>query len=233
MPLGFEVKCNDFRITYYDVNLQERPVKEYISTLTFLEDGREAMKREVRVNHPLTFNGLRFYQSSYGSIPEVTVAVEDKNQGERFSILALEGERAGFPGSEAFLQILKYHRPVHSFEEGIAMAFHQPKAMPQRFWLMKAKPKLIDGYQLTFKGMTQRKYTGLQVTKDSGVWVVWLGCILLVWGLLVAFFFSHQRIWVRIPRRKGTILVSGTVDKNRIAFERKFHRAIAALENEV
>jgi cytochrome c biogenesis protein len=232
-PLGFKLKCNEFRITYYDVNPQERLVKEYVSTLTFTKDGREVMKREVRVNHPLTFNGLRFYQSSYGDIPEITLTVESKNQGENFSLVAHEGERVGIPESKAFFQILKFHPQIHNLGEGIAMAFFQPMAMPQRFWLLKATPKLIDGYQFTFKGVTQRKYTGLQVAKDPGVWIVWVGCTLLVGGLLVAFFFSHQRIWVRIPRGKGTILVSGTVDKNRIAFERKFHKAIAALEHAV
>ncbi len=231
--LGFKVKCDDFRITYYDLNAQERLVKEYISTLTLLENGKEVMKKEVRVNHPLSFNGLRFYQSSYGSIPEITLTVENENQGENFSLVALEGERVRIPGSEASFEILKYHPKIHDFGEGISMALFKPMAMPQRFWLLKVRSKLIDGYQLTLKGVTQREYTGLQVTKDPGIWVVWAGCILLVWGLMVAFFSSHQRIWVLIPRGESTILVSGTANKNRMAFERKFNKAIATLKREV
>jgi cytochrome c biogenesis protein len=232
-PLGFTVRCDDFRITYYDVNPQERLVKEYISTLTFLEDGSEVVKKEVRVNHPLTFNGLRFYQSSYGSIPEVTLTVANKHQGGNFSLVARQGERVRIPGSEAFFEVLKYHPKIHDFGEGIAMALFKPAAMPQRFWLLKVRPKLIDGYQFTLKGVRHREYTGLQVTQDPGVWAVWLGCALLVGGLLVALFFSHQRIWVLIPKRKATMVVSGTVNKNKMAFEKKFHKAIAALEGEV
>jgi cytochrome c biogenesis protein len=232
-PLGFKVRCDDFKITYYDTKAQERFIKEYISTLTFLEDGREVMKKEVRVNHPLTFNGLRFYQSSYGDIPEITVTVESTNQGKNFSFVTHEGERVGIPESKAFFQILKFHPHIHNVGQGIAMAFFQPKAMPQRFWLLKARPKLVGGYQFTLKDVTQREYTGLQITKDPGVWIVWLGCILLVWGLMVAFFSSHQRIWFLIPRGKATIVISGTSNKNRMAFERKFHKTIAALEREV
>ena len=232
-PLGFKVRCDDFRITYYDVNPQERLVKEYISTLTFLEDGREVMKKEVRVNHPLSFNGLRFYQSSYGSIPEITLTVENENQGKNFTLVAREGERVRIPGSEAFFEVLKYHPQIHDFGEGIAMALFKPMAMPQRFWLLKVRPKLVDGYQFTLKGVTQREYTGLQVTQDPGVWAVWLGCALLVWGLMVAFFFSHQRMWILIPKRKATIVVSGMANKNKMAFEKRFHKAMAALEREV
>ena len=232
-PLGFKVRCDDFRITYYDMDARERFVKEYISTLTFLEDGREVMKKEVRVNHPLTFNGLRFYQSSYGSIPEITVTVEGKNRRENFSIVAHEGEKVGIPESKALFQILKFHPQIHNMGEGVAMAFFQPMAMPQRFWLFKARPKHIGGYQFTLKGVMEREYTGLQVTKDPGVWVVWVGCILLVWGLIVAFFFSHQRIWILIPRGKAPILVSGTTNKNRMAFERRFQKTLGALERKV
>jgi cytochrome c biogenesis protein len=231
--LGFKVRCDDFRITYYDVNTQERLVKEYISTLTFLEDGREMMKKEVRVNHPLTFNGLRFYQSSYGSIPEITLTVGNENQEENLSLVAHEGERVKIPGSETFFEILQYHPQIHDFGEGIVMALLKPMAVPQKFWLLKVRPKLVDGYQLTLKGVTQREYTGLQVTKDPGVWVVWVGCILLVCGLIVAFFFSHQRMWVLIPKGKSTILVAGTANKNRMAFESKFHKTITELESKV
>ena len=232
-PLGFEVKCNDFRITYYDVNSKERLVKEYVSTLTFLEGGREVMKKEVRVNHPLTFNGLRFYQSNYGSIPEIALTVVGESRGEDFSFLAIEGEMVGIPDSGASFQVLKYHPQIHNFGEGIAMAFRKPGAMPKRFMVLKATPKIVDGYTFTLKGVTQRQYTGLQVTRDPGVGVVWAGCILLVLGLIIAFFFSHQRIWVRISKRKRSILVSGTVNKNRTAFERKFNRVIVALEGGV
>ena len=232
-PLGFEVRCDDFRITYYDVNPQERLVKEYVSTLTFLQDGREVMKKEVRVNHPLTFNGLRFYQSSFGRIPEVTLTVENEHEGRNFSLVALQGERVRIPGSEVFLEVLRYHPQIHDFGEGIAVVLFTAMATPQRFWLLKARPKLIGGYQFTLKGVTQREYTGLQVTQDPGVWAVWAGCVLLVLGLVVAFFFSHQRMWVLIPKGKATVLVSGTANKNRMAFEKRFEEAVTVLEGEV
>ena len=231
--MGFQVRCDEFRITYYDVNPEERLVKEYVSTLTFLEGGREVMKKEVRVNHPLAFHGLRFYQSSYGSIPEIILTIVNENQGRDFSLVVHEGERVGIPGSDTFFEVLKYHPRIHDFGEGVAMAFLKPMAPPQRFWLLKVRPKIVDGYQFTLKKVTQREYTGLQVTRDPGVWAVWAGCILLVWGLMVAFFFSHQRIWILIPKGKATIVVSGTANKNRTAFEKRFRKMVAALRSEV
>jgi len=59
-------------------------------------------------------------------------------------------------------------------------------------------------------------YTGLQVAKDPGVWVVWVGCFLMVIGVYAAFFMSHRRIWVRI--QNGTVTVGGNASKNQASF---------------
>jgi cytochrome c biogenesis protein len=92
---------------------------------------------------------------------------------------------------------------------------------------LKAFPKFDeqrkDEFLLTFEGDSSREYTGLSVTKDPGVWVVWIGCGLMIFGLIVSFFFSHQRVWVRIPKSpKGEIVLAGSANKNRIGFEKTF-----------
>ncbi|MFZ3371529.1 MAG: cytochrome c biogenesis protein ResB, partial [Desulfitobacteriaceae bacterium] len=54
-------------------------------------------------------------------------------------------------------------------------------------------------YKVTFEGYSG--VTGLQVKSDPGVWVVWLGCFLLVGGLLLAFYWQPM-------------VVSGIITKN-------------------
>ena len=60
------------------------------------------------------------------------------------------------------------------------------------------------------------------MTKDPGVWVVWIGCGLMIFGLIVSFFFSHQKVWVRIPKTGGEIVLAGSANKNRVGFEKTF-----------
>ena len=60
------------------------------------------------------------------------------------------------------------------------------------------------------------------MAKDPGVWIVWLGSALLIVGLIVSFFFSHQRVWVRKTPRE--IILAGTASKNRLAFEKTFQK---------
>jgi len=71
-------------------------------------------------------------------------------------------------------------------------------------------------------------YTGLQVAKDPGVWVVWLGCFLMVVGVYAAFFMSHRRIWVRIENESVTI--GGNASKNQGAFQSFFDRLVEKIK---
>jgi cytochrome c biogenesis protein len=67
--------------------------------------------------------------------------------------------------------------------------------------------------------------TGLQVAKDPGVWTVYIGCGLMLFGLIVAFFMSHQRIWLYIREdADGTcsVLMTGNANKNKTGFAKTF-----------
>ena len=63
-PLNFQVRLDKFQVSYYEPGGSP---KEFRSDLTFMEDGREVSRATCRVNEPVSFEGLTFYQSSYGS----------------------------------------------------------------------------------------------------------------------------------------------------------------------
>ena len=61
--LGFTVKCTDFRVSLYPSG---QP-KEYASDIEILDDKGNILKQgRIRVNEPLSYKGIYFYQSSYG-----------------------------------------------------------------------------------------------------------------------------------------------------------------------
>ena len=226
-PIGFSVRCDDFKINYYNVPGKEKYVKDYTSLLAIFEDGKEVLKRSLQVNHPLHYKGLAFYQSSYGTLNDVTIGIQWKGKKEGTSLKAAEGATVPIPNSSDFIRILKYMPEVHNFGEGVQVVLLKPNQEPQPLWLLKNFPKLDerrgDQFLLTFEGVSSKEYTGLQVTKDPGVWVVWIGCGLMILGLIVSFFFSHQRVWVRIPKGPGgEIVLAGSTNKNRVGFEKTF-----------
>jgi len=72
----------------------------------------------------------------------------------------------------------------------------------------------------------ERYYTGLQVTYDPGVLLVYAGFIVMIIGCIVTFFMSHQRYWVDIRARKNKIWVSvrGVSNRHQLGMERKIEK---------
>jgi len=231
-PIDFSVRCDDFNITYYDFpGRKEKHVKEYTSALTILENGKEVLKKTVQVNHPLHYKGLAFYQSSYGTLHDVTLGIQWENKKEKQLLKTLEGETVSIPNSDSRIQLLKYVPQVHNFGEGVQLVLFKPNQEPRVFWVLKDLPKFNsqnnNDFILTFEGVTSKEYTGLQVTKDPGVWIVWIGSGLMIFGLIVSFFFSHQRVWIRIPKSSDKeIILAGSTNKNRVGFEKTFNHMV-------
>jgi cytochrome c biogenesis protein len=72
----------------------------------------------------------------------------------------------------------------------------------------------------------RRYYTGLQVTKDPGVWVVYTGFIMMIIGCYVTFFMSHQRLCIDIVKKghKSMVMVAGAANKNKWGMQDKVRR---------
>jgi cytochrome c biogenesis protein len=104
--------------------------------------------------------------------------------------------------------------------------FSDNKGVPSELWLKDGESATVEKesgtYLLTIKQMYA---TGLQVSKDPGVWVVYIGCGLMLFGLVIAFFMSHQRIWLFIKEEESgvAILFTGSANKNRAGFEKIFN----------
>ncbi len=70
----------------------------------------------------------------------------------------------------------------------------------------------------------QAYYTGLQLAKDPGMDVVWIGSALLVFGLCIMFYVAHRKVWIQLREEDGgvTLEVTGLSNRNPIAFEQEF-----------
>ena len=56
------LRLDKFLIEYYP----NGSIKDWKSTLTIIENQKEKITKTIEVNHPLSYQGFRFYQSSYG-----------------------------------------------------------------------------------------------------------------------------------------------------------------------
>ena len=230
VPLGFEVLCEKFNVEFYSTGAP----KEFRSTLTILENGKPVpgySQVKVIVNEPLTYKGITFYQSSYGQASEggehfVTVTPRNGGAPQKFTVH--EGNVVTLKDGTTF-KLLEATQEVRPFAPGFSgpaarIEVTRKGAEPQTFIAFKNYPDVNaergDSLVFGYEGTNAKQYTGLQVAKDPGVWVVWLGCTLMVLGIGVAFFMSHKRIWVVVS--KGHVRMYGNASKNQAAFLMQF-----------
>ena len=76
-----------------------------------------------------------------------------------------------------------------------------------------------------------RFYTGLQVAKDPGVWVVYTGFILMIIGCYITFFRSHQQICLELTGegQSTRVAVAGTANKNKMGMQARIAGIAAEL----
>lgn len=238
IDLGFAVKCEKFSVSFYDTGAP----KEFKSILTILENGQPVpgyINIPIVVNSPLTYKGFTFYQASYGPAGEGAVyhfTVRDRNGGAPSDITVRQGERTQLPGG-GYLQVVEAVPEVKVYMPQLSGAAAKIEVTPaggapQQVILFQKFPKFDEhrgGEQIfTYTGAEERFYTGLQVAKDPGVWVIWLGCALMIAGICLAFFFSHKRIWFKVAH--GRVVVAGTASKNPAGFQILFDDLVGKLK---
>ena len=229
MPTGFDLRVDGFYLSYYD----NGSPKEYRSDLVVLDNGQEVLKKSIVVNDPLSYNGFTFYQSSYEARQEYMITIQNQNNGFRKTFIALPGKEIKWQEAGVTFGIVNLLQPDRWGRYRLKIWFSDGKGEPSSFWLDKETVVSVErpNNVYTFESK-QRFATGLQVAKDPGVWPVYIGCTMMLLGLIIAFFLSHKRIWVYISEEAGRtrVLVAGTSNKNRVSFENKFDTLVEKLE---
>lgn len=238
IELGFSVRCDDFNVTYYPGS--NRP-REFMSILDIVDDGKEVVSdHKIIVNDPLSYKGITFYQSSYGPAGEPTIrmSVKPRSSGEVLKLNVREGEHVQLPDGYSFA-VTGYSPAYDRFGPAVQLHVNSPDGRHGNpFVVLQNYPgfdaKRAGIFSFSLLGYDQPQFTGLQVKKDPGVWVVWLGCTLLVLGSLVAFFLSHRRIWVVLEDDdRGTrVRLCGAAHRNQPGFAIYFEDFTKTLMNE-
>ncbi|SDP18640.1 cytochrome c biogenesis protein ResB [Desulforhopalus singaporensis] len=222
IDLGFAIRCNSFAIDFYKNGMP----KEYQSSLTVIEDGKEVFTKTIEVNSPLQYRGITFYQSSYQGYKDFIFTITDESDGDAktFSVPFQKQftwqdkqVRFGVVNAEALGQ--RVTRSKIWFKYGDSPAVSK--------WLDDNTTEVFDVGTGRFAVSVKQMYaTGLQVAKDPGVWIVYLGCLLMLLGLYMAFFMSHKKIWLHFSEKNHSseLILAGSVNKNRFSFTSQFEK---------
>ncbi len=226
IPLGFEVKCEKFVVDFYPNGAP----KLFKSDLVILNNGKEVLKKSILVNDPLTYQGVTFYQSSYQSVPDVKIKVVSSDGMQKIVHLSAFRDRETWKEKGLLIGMMKFLPKVHGApavrlyigdiggRDGDAIWLLSGHEREEKFGDLNLKLSLLEAQE--------RYMTGLQVKKDPGVLVVWLGCFMMVAGFAIVFWVGHNRFWLWLGEdgKKLNVILAGQTNKNKVHFEKEFKK---------
>lgn len=163
----------------------------WYTDMSIIENGQEVARKTISVNHPFTYQGVTFYQANFANGVKLTADVK----GSKIPV-TLRDRRGNYfqaPGTDLYLVAAAMkndpQKPIILYQ-----VYKGNGAQPiQTGQLTGGQTVDIQGaYQLTLDG--NAGFTGLQVKRDPGVVIIWLGCALLLGGLLLSFYWRPMVI---------------------------------------
>lgn len=254
-PLGFTVRCDAAGMDKYP----DGTPRQYWSRLAIEEGGREVLSKQIYVNDPLTYKGVRFFQASYASSGapgklELDAAWTEGGATRHQTVVLQPGQASplGDQGAQVELVdllpdfVLQGNEVSSRSDEPRNPAIHlrvtQPDGRQASVWFFPKAPEMKaandSGFTFQLRNLEMQYTTGLEVAHEPGQWLIWGGCLLLIGGLMLALYFAHFRIWGvvgRDPKRRDrrVLVLGGQTNKFREGFARRFDELAAALESEL
>jgi cytochrome c biogenesis protein len=207
---GLSLYLDSFVDEYYP----DGAPKDYRSQVKLFENGTQVKSAIIRVNYPLMYKGVRFYQAFFGP----AVKLEVKRQGQVIF-------NVNVPMTKT-IDIDTARRYTGDFElpqvgltgRLISTAFNEPDPMigPDEIGVQLSRagqpidlqkvtlgiPTDIQGLEFTYIG--DAKYSGYQISRDPGNMLIWIASILFIFGISAVLYFPYKQVWALVqPKNRG------------------------------
>jgi cytochrome c biogenesis protein len=227
IQLPFTVRLDRFEVRFYDNGAPSL----FQSDVTVLENGEPVKEASIIMNHPLTYRGVTFYQSSYGPIPKaVTIKLKAKNSDTVHNATIPTGKITELPHGMGQATLVELAENLMGAGPAARIVVQPPEGDQYSEWVFEKRPAFMPppkgDLEFSLVDLEISYWTGLQVNRDPGVWFIWIGCSLMIVGFVITFFFSHQRVFMGLEEAGGktSLTLAGSAHRNKGSFQIKFER---------
>ena len=249
--LPFSIRCDGAG----QENYADGTPKRWWSKLTVVDRDREVLQKEIVVNDPLVYHGVRFYQASYGDtgkMESLKLTASPTNGKGASEEITLDPTHEVPLDADTTVRVAEFI-PDYVVGDGRVYARSNQPANPAVHLIVKAgksgkevsvwlppipgfEENAASPYSFNDPTLEMAHFTGLQVSHEPGQWAVWTGVILMGFGLAVVFYLVHVRLWavpLRNARGQLVLWVGGTANKNKEAFEQRFRQFVQDIKSEI
>ncbi|MDI9628435.1 MAG: cytochrome c biogenesis protein ResB [Acidobacteriota bacterium] len=238
---GLVAEAKSFVDSYYDNGAP----KDYVTDLVLTRDGQQVARQEVRVNEPLSYDGIMFHQAYFG-VAAVMQITDAHGQVIFRDGVPLEWTTKDGSMTYGVLQVPGHDRELFVIgsasgrtDTGIAPGQMRIEVYPGGEDVPLGTAILDQGGYVDVDGLTytferEQQFTGLLVKRDPGVGVVWLGSALLILGTCLTLLLRHHRIWFRVTETDdGSLVQMASPDRQDATFARRFGELAAKLSDKM
>ncbi len=205
---GFTMRCEDFTVETYENGMP----KEFRSVLSFWDQEKLLLRDELLVNHPITFRGLRFYQSGYQG--EATARLRISAPGLQKELSLRSGQTKSI-NQNLQLHAIKIAPNLMEMGPAVQLEIITDKG-PERLILFQeielirqARPNILQmapsfdpdmlaPYHFELQELTPVYSTGITVSRDPGMPVTAAGAIGLLAGIMLTLLMPRRETWIEI-----------------------------------
>ncbi|NJL98542.1 MAG: hypothetical protein HC924_06835 [Synechococcaceae cyanobacterium SM2_3_2] len=210
-PPQWQIKVNRFWIDYST----EGRIRQFYSDLSIVDQGEETLRKTIFVNQPLSYKGVTLYQADW-AIDAVKVRV---NNSPQFYIPVVKMKDnsqlwgAFVPTKPDMSAGLTMIIPDL---QGTVVLYDEAGQLiaPVRAGMSLAVSDALTIYVDEVVGST-----GLQIKRDPGIPLVYLGFGLLMLGVMMSYV-SHSQIWAL--QTEDGLYIGGKTNRALVTFERDF-----------
>ncbi len=206
---------------------------------------------KIRVNQPLSFNGYSLYQVDYklNELNSMSFSLINKETNQSYGDITINlfDPKPKYDLENGYsVEVLSYFPDFELSKSGEPLTKSRIPNNPAFIFRMFApdKPKGESSfvairqtiepeqnkneYKMKFRGIATKNVSGLTVRKDKTIWVIILGGIIFMIGVIQGAYWNHRRIWIQ-PKNEEVWIAAHT-NKNWFGLKREMETIFEGTE---
>ena len=154
----------------------------------------------------------------------MTVRFTNLNDDSTEELQLVQGRPVPLPGDAGSVSLMEFAENLMNAGRAARLLVRPTGGQAYAEWAFEKRPDFMPppkgGLQFELIDYKARYWTGLQVSRDPGVPLIWIASGVMFLGFIMAFFFAHQKLYMGVIEKKNglQIVLAGSSHRTQAVF---------------